>query len=545
MSKSKDRAASCTSKIFSDQGAGRNGFAKRNYSTHPRGSSASTQLKWEVKAKKFLLGLLALTSLLVLSARVTLYVSLFRSTRHDVATQLAQSESRLAIKLTEPYVGSTRGVEKMKVMEMESSTDQNNRDHAADQLVVETDATVEMESTDQNTRLDHDVQLVQAVETETLESYKVVDSADAIAFLDELTLNLTGTDEEIDNGPYHSRRVFEANYDEMNRNIKIFVYPYPRNDPYRDIYRAWESRPSGNYASEAYFKQALMKSSYVTSNAAEADFFFMPVSITRARMDKRVGTEGVKRFCKKHVTSLRNNWSYWNRTGGVDHFYLSCHSIARTAMELVPYVRQNAIQLVCPSSYHLHYYITHKDASVPQIWPRDGGTPQGAKHIAQRKRLAFFAGSLNSNVRVQLQETWQNDDEILIHSGKVTFPYSEGLLTSKFCLHVKGFEVNTARLGDAMFYGCVPVVIANYYDLPYADVLDWHKFSIVVPTFDIPLLKEILKSVTPAQYTKMHQYVLQVRQHFQWHTPAREFDAFYMVMYELWIRRHTVRNSLQ
>ncbi len=191
-------------------------------------------------------------------------------------------------------------------------------------------------------------------------------------------------EEEIDNGPYHSRRVFEANYDEMNRNIKIFVYPYPRNDPYRDIYRAWETRPSGNYASEAYFKQALMKSSYVTSNAAEADFFFMPVSITRARMDKRVGTEGVKRFCKKHVTSLRNNWSYWNRTGGVDHFYLSCHSIARTAMELVPYVRQNAIQLVCPSSYHLHYYITHKDASVPQIWPRDGGTPQGAKHTAQR-----------------------------------------------------------------------------------------------------------------------------------------------------------------
>jgi hypothetical protein len=197
MSKSKDRAASCTSKFFSDQGAGRNGFAKRNYSTHPRVSSASTQLKWEVKAKKFLLGLLALTSLVVLSARVTLYVSLFRSTGHDVATQLAQSESRLVIKLTEPYVGSTLGVEKMKVMEMESPTDQNNRDHAADQLVVETDAAVEMDSTDQNTRLDHDVKLVQAVETETLEGYKLADSADAIAFLEELTLNLTGTGSRI------------------------------------------------------------------------------------------------------------------------------------------------------------------------------------------------------------------------------------------------------------------------------------------------------------------------------------------------------------
>ncbi len=53
-------------------------------------------------------------------------------------------------------------------------------------------------------------------------------------------------------------------------------------------------------------------------------------------------------------------------------------------MELVPQVRRNAIQLVCPASYHLYYYISHKDASVPQIWPREGATPDGVKHTAQR-----------------------------------------------------------------------------------------------------------------------------------------------------------------
>ncbi|CAK9236386.1 unnamed protein product [Sphagnum troendelagicum] len=332
----------------------------------------------------------------------------------------------------------------------------------------------------------------------------------------------------------------------MRRKVKIFVYPHDMNDPYSNIYRAWETVPTGNYASEAYFKQALMKSSFVTPDAAEADFFFMPVSITRARIDKRVGTEGVKQFCQKHVTAVRKDWSYWNRSGGVDHFYLSCHSIARTAMELVPEVRHNAIQLVCPSSYHLHYYITHKDASVPQIWPRDGNTPEAFRSRGNcRKRLAFFAGAINSPIRLQLHKEWGNDDEIFVHKGKVTFPYSEGLLTSKFCLHVKGYEVNTARLGDAMFYGCVPVVIADYYDLPFADILDWSKFAVVIPHLNIPLLKKTLKQITPAQYARMHQYVLQVRKHFQWHSPAMEFDAFYMVMYELWIRRHTVRNSLQ
>ncbi len=197
-------------------------------------------------------------------------------------------------------------------------------------------------------------------------------------------LQADDTEELVDNGPYHSRRVFEANYEEMKRKVKVFVYPHDDNDTYRDIYRAWDKTPSGNYASEAYFKQALTKSSFVTSNAAEADFFFMPVSITRARIDKRVGTEGVKEFCKQHVSAVQREWSFWNRSGGVDHFYLSCHSIARTAMELVPQVRRNAIQLVCPASYHLYYYISHKDASVPQIWPREGATPDGVKHTAQR-----------------------------------------------------------------------------------------------------------------------------------------------------------------
>jgi hypothetical protein len=177
-------------------------------------------------------------------------------------------------------------------------------------------------------------------------------------------LQADGTEELVDNGPYHSRQVFEANYEEMKRKVKVFVYPHDDNDTYRDIYRAWDKTPTGNYASEAYFKQALMKSSFVTSNAAEADFFFMPVSITRARIDKRVGTEGVKEFCKQHVSAVQREWSFWNRSGGVDHFYLSCHSIARTAMELVPQVRRNA--------------------SVPQIWPREGATPDGVKHTAQR-----------------------------------------------------------------------------------------------------------------------------------------------------------------
>lgn len=158
-----------------------------------------------------------------------------------------------------------------------------------------------------------------------------------------------------------------------------------------------------------------------------------------------------------------------------------------------------------------------------------------------RKKLVFFAGSANSPVREKLLQTWKKDSEIDVHSGRLNTSYSEELLHSKFCLHVKGFEVNTARIGDALYYGCVPVVIANHYDLPFADILNWKSFSLVVATLDIPLLKKILHGVSSDKYTILQRNVLNVRKHFQWHPFPVDYDAFYMVMYELWLRRGAVR----
>lgn len=158
-----------------------------------------------------------------------------------------------------------------------------------------------------------------------------------------------------------------------------------------------------------------------------------------------------------------------------------------------------------------------------------------------RKKLGFFAGTINSPVREKLLEWWGNDSDIFVHFGRLERSYTEELLDSKFCLHVKGYEVNTARIADALFYGCVPVIIANHYDLPFADILDWKHFSVIVATLDIPLLKKILQGITQQEYLMLHSNVLKVRKHFQWHVSPVDFDAFYMVMYELWLRRSSLR----
>lgn len=159
-----------------------------------------------------------------------------------------------------------------------------------------------------------------------------------------------------------------------------------------------------------------------------------------------------------------------------------------------------------------------------------------------RNKLAFFAGRNNSPIRERVRQIWGNDTEIRAHFDWVS-NIAEEQLGSKFCLHVKGFEVNTARASDALFYGCVPVIIANHYHLPFADIVNWKSFAVVLEDGDIPSLKKILKGISSEQYLMLQKNVLKVRKHFQWHTPPVDYDAFYTTMYQLWLRRNAIRIS--
>lgn len=346
----------------------------------------------------------------------------------------------------------------------------------------------------------------------------------------------------MNNEVFHDRDIFLENYKEMNRSFKIYIYPHLQDDPFANVLLPVDFEPRGNYASESYFKKVLVKSHFITEDPLKADLFFLPFSIARLRHDPRVGINGLQDFIRDYIFNISQSYPFWNRTGGADHFYVACHSIGRSAMDKADKVKLNTIQVVCSSSYFLSSYFAHKDVSLPQIWPRQGELPRTAPTI--RNRLVFFAGSINSPVREKLVEVWGNDSEISVHSGHLKTPYADELLRSKFCLHVKGFEVNTARIGDALYYGCVPVIIANHYDLPFADILDWKSFSVVITTLDIPLLKHVLKGITFNEYLRLQSNVLKVRKHFQWHTSSVTFDAFDMVMYDLWLRRSSVRVQL-
>jgi glucuronyl/N-acetylglucosaminyl transferase EXT2 len=46
---------------------------------------------------------------------------------------------------------------------------------------------------------------------------------------------------------------------------------------------------------------------------------------------------------------------------------------------------------------------------------------------------------------------------------------------SVFCLVVRGARLGQPSLYDVMKAGCIPVIVADTYVLPFSEVLDWQR----------------------------------------------------------------------
>lgn len=182
-----------------------------------------------------------------------------------------------------------------------------------------------------------------------------------------------------------------------------------------------------------------------------------------------------------------------------------------------------------------------RDVSIPEInipYGKLGPTPQ---RISPDKRsiLAFFAGGAHGNIRHILLEHWKDkDNEVQVHEYlDKKKNYFKLMGKSKFCLCPSGYEVASARVVTAISVGCVPVLISDYYALPFSDVLDWTKFSVYIPSEKIPEIKTILKGISPKRYLQLQKRVTEVHRHFMIHRPAQPYDMIHMLLHSVWLRR--------
>ena len=180
-----------------------------------------------------------------------------------------------------------------------------------------------------------------------------------------------------------------------------------------------------------------------------------------------------------------------------------------------PYSLKKDVSSVCSSSFYLPAKAIQYDVF-------------GRRPRFRRTTLLSFKGGMSSDVRRRVAElvAAERDPSVDVSFSGHVYPsrYMRELASSKFCLHMKGSRVVSPRLIESIWFGCVPVILADNYDLPLSQVLDWTKFAIIIPESESSTLFNRTRS---ADWESLRDNLRRVSPMFLYHRRPVFGDALY------------------
>ncbi|XP_068638060.1 probable glycosyltransferase At5g20260 [Aristolochia californica] len=346
---------------------------------------------------------------------------------------------------------------------------------------------------------------------------------------------------------YRNPHAFHQSYIEMEKRFKVWSYregelPLVHDGPVNHI-----------YSSEGQFMDEMEcgNTPFAAKTPEEALAFFIPLTVVKVirylyRPLVTYSREQLQRVVTDYVGVVSSKYPFWNRSLGADHFMVSCHDWAPDVTKANPKLYKNFIRVLCNANTSEGFW-PERDATLPEINLRFGHLSVPSKGFPPSKRtiLAFFAGGAHGYIRKVLLEHWKDKDEdVQVHEylpRRVS--YTKLMWKTKFCLCPSGYEVASPRVVEAIYAGCVPVLISDHYVPPFNDVLDWSKFSVQIPVDRIPEMKTILQGISTRRYLTLQRRVMQVQKHFVVNRPSQRYDVTHMVLHSVWLRRLNLRLS--
>ncbi|KAG9139611.1 hypothetical protein Leryth_024020 [Lithospermum erythrorhizon] len=352
---------------------------------------------------------------------------------------------------------------------------------------------------------------------------------------------LIKTDNELYAPLFRNLSMFKRSYEIMERTLKVYVY----RDGEKPIFH--QPILKGLYASEGWFMKLMeANKQFTVKDPHRAHLYYMPFSTRMLEHTLYVRNShnrtNLRQYLKEYSEKIAAKYRFWNRTGGADHFLVACHDWA-------PYETrhhmEHCIKALCNADVTVGFKIG-RDVSLPETYVRSARNPLrdlGGKPPSQRRILAFYAGGMHGYLRPILLQHWKDKDPDMEIFGPMPpgvaskMNYIQHMKSSKYCICPKGYEVNSPRVVEAIFYECVPVIISDNFVPPFFEVLNWKAFSIILAEKDIPNLKDILLSVSDERYLELQLGVRKVQKHFLWHPKPLKYDLFHMTLHSIWYNR--------
>ena len=166
------------------------------------------------------------------------------------------------------------------------------------------------------------------------------------------------------------------------------------------------------------------------------------------------------------------------------------------------------------------------DVCIPLIYEDINNTLETIpnKTFNEKNILCSFVGSFTHNVRHIIANKFENNPNFQIVSSGAWTPdinqqkqhsFIDITVNSKFAFGSRGYGLSSFRLYEIFLLGTIPIYV---YDdicwLPYQEIIDYHKFMIVIHINEIDKLENILLSIDENKYNEMIQEYHKIKQYF-------------------------------
>ncbi|KAK8582943.1 hypothetical protein V6N13_069709 [Hibiscus sabdariffa] len=249
-------------------------------------------------------------------------------------------------------------------------------------------------------------------------------------------------------------------------------------------------------------------------------------------------TEVDRRLQVELLEFLRKS-EYYQRSGGRDHVIPMTHPNA------FRFLRQelNASLLVVVDfgRYPRNMSSLSKDVVAPYVHVVDSFTDDDPLDpYESRNTLLFFRGNTirkdQGRIRIKLAKILSGIDDVHYEKSGATpkniIVSTEGMRSSKFCLHPAGDTPSSCRLFDAIVSHCVPVIVSDKIELPYEDEIDYTEFSIFFSMKEVlepGYLVNELRRFPKDRWLEMWKRLKSVSHHFEFQYPPKKEDAVNML----------------
>ncbi|CAD6223459.1 unnamed protein product [Miscanthus lutarioriparius] len=217
---------------------------------------------------------------------------------------------------------------------------------------------------------------------------------------------------------------------------------------------------------------------------------------------------------------------YWRRHRGRDHVFI-CQD--PNALYRVIDRISNAVLLVSDfGRLRSDQASLVKDVILP--YSHRINSFKGEVGVDGRPSLLFFMGNRyrkeGGKVRDALFQILENEDDVTIKHGTQSRESRraarQGMHSSKFCLHPAGDTPSACRLFDALVSLCVPVIVSDYIELPFEDIIDYNKISIFVgisKAVQPGYLTSMLRRISSERILEYQREIKKVKHYFEYEDP--------------------------